>query len=217
MQADRIQKEDCIELMRSMARPSTPVRYSRNARVYTTGDSSDNVLYLVEGKVKLAVNSPEGREGMLTLIRPGEIFGWSALSGNAMRETSAVALEDSAALVVPSSGLLDLIQRNAPLAAWIVEVMAAYNARFERAFGEFLVESVEQRMARVLLSLSEGQGNERVLTLVSQESLAAMVGTTQSYVSYWLRRFKEVGLLDKGPWAGVYRLDAGRAAKVLER
>jgi CRP/FNR family transcriptional regulator, cyclic AMP receptor protein len=166
--------------------------------IYAQGDVADAVFYIQKGKVRLTVVSKTGREATLGMLGAGNFFGEGALAGQALRMGSAAALTDCELLRVDKKSMMDALHREREFSDMFVAYLLARNIRYEEDLVDQLFNSSEKRLARVLLLLAhfgkEGVP-ETVIPKISQETLADMVGTTRSRVSFFMNRFRKLGFI----------------------
>jgi len=166
--------------------------------IFTQGDPADAVFYIQKGKVRLTVISKTGREATIGILDVGSFFGEGALAGQALRMGSAAAMTDCKLLVVEKQAMINAIHRQHRFSGLFVEYLLARNIRYGEDLVDHLFKSSELRLARVLLKLAhfgkEGVP-ETVVPKISQETLAEMVGTTRSRVSFFMNRFRKLGFV----------------------
>jgi len=174
---------------------SVPKKHS----IFTQGDVADAVFYIQTGKVKLTVVSKTGREATIGILNEGNFFGEGALAGQALRMGSAAAMTDCELLRVDKKAMIEALHREHAFSDLFVAYLLARNIRYEEDLVDQLFNSSEKRLARVLLLLAhfgkEGVP-QSVVTKMSQETLAEMVGTTRSRVSFFMNRFRKLGFID---------------------
>lgn len=167
--------------------------------IFAQGDAADAVFYLQKGKVKLTVVSQSGKEATLGVRGEGSFFGEGALAGQALRMGSASAMTDCTILQIDKRSMVDTLQRQHSFSDLFVSHLLARNIRYEEDLVDQLFNSSEKRLARILLLLAHfGKEDkpEPVIPKITQESLAAMVGTTRSRVSFFMNRFKKLGFVE---------------------
>jgi CRP/FNR family transcriptional regulator, cyclic AMP receptor protein len=168
-------------------------------RIFTQGDPADAVFYIQKGKVKLTVVSKVGKEATIGILGEGDFFGEGSLAGQALRMGSAAAITDCQLLRIEKKAMMDSLHREHALSDMFVAYLLARNIRYEEDLVDQLFNSSEKRLARVLLMLAHfGKDGvpETVVPKISQESLAEMVGTTRSRVSFFMNRFRKLGFID---------------------
>lgn len=171
---------------------------SKKEGIFTQGDEANAVFYIQTGRVKLTVVSKAGKEATIGLLNEGNFFGEGALAGQALRMGSASAVTDCDLLRIDKRAMMDALHREHAFSDLFVAYLLARNVRYEEDLVDQLFNSSEKRLARVLLLLAhfgkEGVP-ETVVPKISQESLAEMVGTTRSRVSFFMNRFRKLGFI----------------------
>jgi CRP/FNR family transcriptional regulator, cyclic AMP receptor protein len=166
--------------------------------IFTQGDPADAVFYIQKGKVRLTVVSKTGKEATIGLLSGGTFFGEGALAGQVLRMGSAAAMTDCELLRVEKKAMMNALHREHAFSDMFVGYLLARNIRYEEDLVDQLFNSSEKRLARVLLLLAhfgkEG-APETVVPKISQETLAEMVGTTRSRVSFFMNRFRTLGFI----------------------
>jgi CRP/FNR family transcriptional regulator, cyclic AMP receptor protein len=167
--------------------------------IFAQGDSADSVFYIQKGKVRLTVVSQIGKEATIAIVNEGNFFGEGALAGQVLRMGSAAAMTDCELLRVDKKAMMDALHREHAFSDMFVGYLLARNIRYEEDLVDQLFNSSEKRLARVLLLLAhfgkEGVP-QTVVPQMSQETLAEMVGTTRSRVSFFMNRFRKLGFID---------------------
>jgi len=166
--------------------------------IFAQGDGADAVFYIQKGKVKLTVVSHTGKESTIGILSAGSFFGESALAGQVVRMGSATALTDCELLRVDKRAMMDALHREHSFSDMFVAYLLERNIRYQEDLVDQLFNSSEKRLARSLLLLAhfgkEGVP-EAVVPKISQETLAGMVGTTRSRVSFFMNRFRKLGFI----------------------
>jgi CRP-like cAMP-binding protein len=177
------------------------VAVPKKQTVFTQGDAADAVFYIQQGKVKLTVVSKIGKEATLGILGEGDFFGEGGLAGQALRMGSATAITDCELLRIDKKAMMLALHREHTFSDLFVAYLLARNIRYEEDLVDQLFNSSEKRLARLLLLLAHF-GKEGVpqvvIPKISQETLAEMIGTTRSRVSFFMNRFRELGFLDYG-------------------
>ena len=167
--------------------------------IFVQGDLADAVFYIQTGKVKLTVVSKTGKEATIGILGDGDFFGEGSLAGQGLRMGAATALTDCAVLRIDKKAMMKALHREHEFSDMFVAYLLARNIRYEEDLVDQLFNSSEKRLARILLLLArfgkEGVP-ETVIPKVSQESLAEMIGTTRSRVSFFMNRFRKLGFID---------------------
>jgi CRP/FNR family transcriptional regulator, cyclic AMP receptor protein len=173
--------------------------FSKKQAIFAQGDRADSVFHIQKGRVKLTVVSKTGREATLGLLGVEDFFGEGALAGQALRMGSASAMTDCEIQRIDKKAMMNALHRESALSELFVAYLLARNVRYEEDLVDQLFNSSEKRLARVLLLLAHfGKEGipETVIPKMSQESLAEMVGTTRSRVSFFMNRFRKLGFVD---------------------
>ena len=174
---------------------------SKKQTIFVQGDSSDAVFYIQKGKVKLTVVSKPGKEATIGILNEGDFFGEGCLRGQLLRMCSATAMTDCEFLRIDKKAMMLALHREHTFSDLFVAYLLARNIRYEEDLVDQLFNSSEKRLARILLLLAhfgKESAPETVIPKISQETLADMVGTTRSRVSFFMNRFRELGFLDYG-------------------
>jgi CRP-like cAMP-binding protein len=177
----------------------TIVEYRRADVIFAQGDPCDHVLYIQEGGVKLSVVSNAGREAIVAMLSAGEFFGEGCLAGQPARSGTATAIIDSTILRIGRGRMFRMLHNQPALSDRFIAHLLARNIRIEEDLVDQLSNSSEKRLARTLLLLARyGKDDNRVraVPLISQETLAEMVGTTRSRVNFFMRKFQRMGFVD---------------------
>jgi CRP/FNR family transcriptional regulator, cyclic AMP receptor protein len=166
--------------------------------IFTQGDAADAVFYIQKGKVRLTVVSKSGKEATIGIVGEGSFFGEGSLAGQIRRMGSAAAMTECEILRVDKKAMMSALHREHKFSDLFVTYLLARNIRYEEDLVDQLFNSSEKRLARVLLLLArfgkEGVP-EDVVPKISQETLAEMVGTTRSRVSFFMNRFRKLGFI----------------------
>jgi CRP/FNR family transcriptional regulator, cyclic AMP receptor protein len=167
--------------------------------IFSQGDAAEAVFYIQTGKVKLTVVSQQGKEAVIAILEPGAFFGQSCLAGQAIRAATATAVEDSNIVRINKDAMVRVLHEEPIFAELFMAYLLAHTIRVEEDLVDQLFNSSEKRLARVLLLLAhfgkEGKP-ETVITKISQETLAEMIGTTRSRVSFFMNKFRKLGFID---------------------
>jgi CRP/FNR family transcriptional regulator, cyclic AMP receptor protein len=177
----------------------TIVQYRRGEVIFRQGDLSDHVLYIQEGGVKLSVVSTEGRQAVVAMLGPGEFFGETGLAGHSVRINGATATTSSRILLVDRDHMARILRERSELSDRFITHMLTRNIRIEEDLVDQLFNSSEKRLARALLLLARyGKHDQpvRAVPVISQETLAEMVGMTRSRVNFFMKKFQRLGFID---------------------
>ena len=177
------------------------ILFPKKQVIFVQGDLADAVFYIQTGKVKLTVVSKTGNEATIGILGDGDFFGEGSLAGQALRMGAATALTDCSVLRIDKKAMMKALHREHEFSDMFVAYLVARNIRYEEDLVDHFLNSSEKRLARILLLLAhfgkEGTP-EPVVPKISQETLAEMVGTTRSRVSFFMNRFRKLGFLDYG-------------------
>jgi CRP/FNR family cyclic AMP-dependent transcriptional regulator len=165
--------------------------------IFTQGDAADAVFYIQSGKVKLTVVSNNGKEATIGILGEGDFFGEGCLAGQPLRMAAATAMTDCELLRIEKKAMVQALHREHALSDLFVAYLLTRNIRYEEDLVDQLFNSSEKRLARILLLLAhfgkEGVP-QTVIPAISQETLAEMVGTTRSRVSFFMKQVQEIGV-----------------------
>jgi CRP-like cAMP-binding protein len=173
--------------------------FAKKQKIFAQGDTADAVFYVQAGKVRLTVVSQAGKEATIAIVSEGNFFGEGSLAGQLLRMGSAEAMTDCEILRVDKKTMMDALRREPSFSEMFVAYLLARNIRYEEDLVDQLFNSSEKRLARVLLLLAHfGKEGipQTVVPKMSQETLAEMVGTTRSRVSFFMNRFRKLGFID---------------------
>ncbi|MEA2919353.1 MAG: family transcriptional regulator, cyclic receptor protein [Bradyrhizobium sp.] len=197
----------------SRAGPSITIeKYPKNQKIFSQGDAADAVYFVQRGKVKITVLSEHGKEAVVGIVAEGQFFGEGCLEGAKIRGATSQAMEDCAITSITKSAMLTAL-REPKFSAFFIAYLLSRNSRIEEDLIDQLFNSSERRLARLLLLLAnfgkEG-GGEPIAVTLSQETLAEMIGTTRSRVSFFMNKFRKQGFIDYNGKIEVHRslLDA---------
>ena len=180
--------------------------FPKKQPIFVQGDPSDAVFYLQEGKVKLTVVSKIGKEATIGILNEGDFFGEGCLTGQPVRLCSATAMIDCSVIRIDKKSMMEVLHREHAFSDMFVAYLLKRNIRYEEDLVDQLFNSSEKRLARMLLLLAhfgkEGVP-ETLVPKISQETLAEMVGTTRSRVSFFMNRFRKLGFIDYDGGSGL--------------
>jgi len=183
--------------------------------IFSQGDAADAVFYIRKGKVKLSVTSAQGKEAVVGILGPGEFLGEGCLLGQPRRLAQAAAFGECALMRLEKAAMQRAVQSEPKLAAVFTTHLLARNSRVEEDLVDQLFNSSEKRLARTLLLLAHfGKDGtpEEIDIKVSQETLAEMIGTTRSRVSYFMNKFRRLGFIE---YNGSLRVHGSLVSVVL--
>ena len=173
--------------------------FPKKQTIFVQGDSSDAVFYIQKGKVRLTVVSEIGKEATIGILNEGSFFVEGCLTGQPLRMCSAIAMTACSVMRIEKQSMVEVLHRERAFSELFVAYLLARNIRYEEDLVDQLFNSSEKRLARILLLLAhfgkEGKP-ETLVANISQETLAEMIGTTRSRVSFFMNRFRKLGFID---------------------
>jgi CRP-like cAMP-binding protein len=172
--------------------------YKENQLVFSQGDPSDAIFYIQKGKIKLTVVSTQGKEAVVAIVGAADFFGEGCLTGQLLRSATATALSECSIVRLEKKATIRVLHEEPAFSELFLSYILSRNMRLEEDLVDQLFNSSEKRLARVLLLMAnfgkEGKP-EPVIPKISQETLAEMVGTTRSRVSFFMNKFRKLGLI----------------------
>jgi CRP-like cAMP-binding protein len=177
----------------------TSREYQGNESVFAQGDTADAVFYIQSGKVKLTVVSTRGKEAVVAILQEGSFFGEGCLAGQPLRMSTATVMQRAGIIRVTKQAMMELLHDAPEFAESFVAYLLSRNIRMEEDLVDQLFNSSEKRLARLLLLLANFGKESKpipVVAKISQETLADMIGTTRSRVSFFMNRFRKLGFID---------------------
>jgi CRP/FNR family transcriptional regulator, cyclic AMP receptor protein len=183
--------------------------YRKNQKVFSQGDSADSVFYIQKGQVKLTVVSREGKEAVVAILGVDNPFvGEGCLAGQAIRMATAIAMSECSIMRITKPAMVRVLHDEPTFSELFLRHVLFRNIRIEEDLVDQLFNSSEKRLARVLLLLAnfgkEGTP-ELVIPQMSQETLAEIIGTTRSRVSFFMNRFRKLGFIHYNGGLQVHR------------
>lgn len=177
----------------------TTTQYDKNQLVFAQGDPASAIFYIQKGRVKLTVVSRSGKEAVVAILGADDFFGEGCLARQTQRMATATAMDESTIMRLEKARIVRLLHDEPAFSELFVAHLLSRSIRVEEDLVDQLFNSSEKRLARVLLLLAnfgkEGQP-EPVIAKISQETLAEMVGTTRSRVSFFMNKFRRLGFID---------------------
>jgi CRP/FNR family transcriptional regulator, cyclic AMP receptor protein len=174
------------------------VTFLNKQTIYAQGAACDAVFYIQKGKVRLTVVSKNGKEATIGILNPGDFFGEGGLAGQPLRMGSAITVTDCELMRIDKKAMMLALHRQHAMSDMFVAYLLGRNIRYEADLVDQLFNSSEKRLARILLLLArfgkEGVP-ETVVPKISQETLAEMIGTTRSRVSFFMNKFRKLGFI----------------------
>jgi CRP/FNR family cyclic AMP-dependent transcriptional regulator len=186
----------------------TSREYSNQQLIFSQGDAADAMFYVEAGNVKLTVLSKRGKKAVIAIFRRGDFFGESCLGAPSLRLSTATAVHVTTITRVGKATIVRIIHEDPVFARLLIAHLLSRVVRIEEDFLDQLFNSSEKRLARTLLSLANFGTQSKsspVILKVSQGTLAEMIGTTRSRVSFFMNRFRKLGLIDYNGTVRVHR------------
>jgi CRP-like cAMP-binding protein len=176
----------------------TILRCRKNHILFSQGETADAVFYIQTGRVKLTVVSKQGKEAVVAILGPTAFFGEGHLMGQQVCMATAITLDVSTIVCIDKQAMIDVLHNQPTFSALFLTYLLARNIRIQEDLVDHLFNSSEKRLARVLLLMAhfgkEGKPAP-VIAKISQETLAEMIGTTRSRVSFFLNKFRKLGFI----------------------
>jgi CRP/FNR family transcriptional regulator, cyclic AMP receptor protein len=174
------------------------LEFQKNQHVFEQGDVADTVFYIQSGKVKLTVVSEQGKEAVVAILEPGQFFGEGCMNGHPLRIATTTAIDDCVITSITKAAMITAIHDEPKFSELFMAYLLTRNSRIEEDLIDQLFNSSERRLARLLLLLANfgKEGSPQPISPnISQETLAEMIGTTRSRVSYFMNKFRKLGLI----------------------
>jgi CRP/FNR family cyclic AMP-dependent transcriptional regulator len=190
---------DAVKLLKRMGSQSTSQEYRNKQLIFSQGDAADAMFYVEAGNVKLTVLSKRGKKAVIAIFRQGDFFGEGCLGATSLRVSTATAVQLSTIVRVEKAIIVRIVHEDPVFARLFIAHLLSRVARIEGDLLDQLLNSSEKRLARTLLLLAGLGTQSRPYSAnlkVSQGTLAEMVGTTRSRVSFFMNRFRKMGLID---------------------
>jgi CRP/FNR family transcriptional regulator, cyclic AMP receptor protein len=176
----------------------TVLTFHKNETVFSQGEAADKVFYIQKGRVKVVVLSEQGKEAVVGIFEPGQFFGEGCLNGHPLRISTTTALEDCVITAITKTAMLAVLHSEPKFSDLFMSYLLSRNSRIEADLVDQLFNSSEKRLARLLLLLANfGKDGslQPIKVHVSQETLAEMIGTTRSRVSFFMNKFRKLGFI----------------------
>jgi len=174
-------------------------KYRKDQIVFSQGQVADAVFYIQKGKVKLTVISEQGKEAVVAILGPGDFFGEGCMNGHPLRIATTRAMDDSVITRLEKAAMIATLHNEPDFSELFMSYLLTRNSRIEEDLIDQLFNSSEKRLARLLLLLAnfgkEGRP-EPIVGKFSQETLAEMIGTTRSRVSFFMNKFRKLGFIE---------------------
>jgi len=189
---------DPILFLAKVSEGTTILNFEKNAVVFSQGDAADSVFYIQKGKIKVLVVSEQGKEAVVGIMEPGQFFGEGCLNGHPLRISTTTAMEECVVTSITKAAMLAALKSEPQFSELFMAYLLRRNSRIEEDLIDQLFNSSEKRLARLLLLLAnfgKDGAPQPITTQVSQETLAEMIGTTRSRVSFFMNKFRRLGFI----------------------
>ena len=199
---------DIGQMLTSTGLSKSTLAFKPKQNIFTQGSPAEAVYYIKTGKVRLTVVSEHGREGVIAILGPSFFFGEHCLANPPINTASASAMVKTTVIRIDKSSMLRALHEEPSLSDMFMSFLVHRNKQIESDLLDHLFNSSEQRLAKILLQLAHLEGCDRshsVIPRISQDILAARVGTTRSRVNYFMNKFRKLGYINYAPSSGGER------------
>jgi CRP/FNR family transcriptional regulator, cyclic AMP receptor protein len=175
------------------------LEFEKDKNVFEQGDVADTIYYIQRGRIKLTVLSDQGKEAVVGILEPGQFFGEGCLNGHKLRISTTTAMETCLVTAITKPAMIAALHDEPAFSELFMTYLLTRNSRIEEDLIDQLFNSSERRLARKLLLLANfgKEGSPQPISPhVSQETLAEMIGTTRSRVSFFMNKFRKLGLIN---------------------
>src|SRR5450631_3557525 len=175
------------------------LEFHKNQHVFEQGDVADAVFYIQKGRVKLTVLSEQGKEAVVAILEPGQFFCEGCMNGQPLRIATTTAMENCVITSITKAAMIAALHDEPQFSEMFMAYLLTRNSRIEEDLIDQLFNSSERRLARMLLLLANfgKEGSPQPISPnISQETLAEMIGTSRSRVSFFMNKFRKLGLID---------------------
>jgi CRP/FNR family cyclic AMP-dependent transcriptional regulator len=189
---------DPKEFLARVGEGKTIVDFRKDEVVFAQGDLANTVFYIQKGRVKVVVISEQGKEAVVGILGPGQFFGEGCMNGHSLRIATTTALEECLVTVITKAAMLATLHDQPKFSELFMAYLLTRNSRIEEDLIDQLFNSSEKRLARLLLLLANfgKEGSPQPISPnISQETLAEMIGTTRSRVSFFMNKFRKLGFI----------------------
>lgn len=199
---------DPLVFLAKVGAGKTVTKYRKNQVVYAQGDVAEKIFFIQKGGIKVTVVSDQGKEAVVGILEPGQFFGEGCLNGHPLRMGTTKATEESTVTSITKAAMIATLHKETSFAELFMAYLLKRNSRIEEDLVDQLFNSSEKRLARLLLLLANF-GKDGTPTPIdpniSQETLAEMIGTTRSRVSFFMNKFRKLGLITYNGKIEVHR------------
>jgi CRP/FNR family transcriptional regulator, cyclic AMP receptor protein len=176
----------------------TILEFRKDQVVFAQGDAADTVFYIQKGRIKVVVISEQGKEAVVGILGPGQFFGEGCMNGHSLRIATTTAMEECLLTAITKAAMLATLHNQPKFSELFMAYLLTRNSRIEEDLIDQLFNSSEKRLARLLLLLANfgKEGSPQPISPnISQETLADMIGTTRSRVSFFMNKLRKLGLI----------------------
>ena len=195
---DTHQAFDPKDFLARVGEGKTIAEFRKDQVVFAQGDAANTVFYIQKGRVKIVVISEQGKEAVVGILGSGQFFGEGCMNGHSLRIATATAMEECLVTAITKTAMLATLHDEPKFSELFMAYLLTRNSRIEEDLIDQLFNSSEKRLARLLLLLATfgKEGSPQPITPnISQETLAEMIGTTRSRVSFFMNRFRKLGFI----------------------
>ena len=189
---------DPREFLAKVGEGKAILEFRKDQVVFAQGDAADTVFYIQKGQVKVVVISEQGKEAVVGIFGPGQFFGEGCMNGHSVRIATTTAMEDCLLTAITKAAMLAVLHDQPKFSEMFMAYLLTRNSRIEEDLIDQLFNSSEKRLARLLLLLANfgKEGSPQPISPnISQETLAEMIGTTRSRVSFFMNKFRKLGFI----------------------
>jgi CRP/FNR family transcriptional regulator, cyclic AMP receptor protein len=190
---------DAQAFLAKMGEGKSILQFKKGQNVFVQGDPADTVFYIQKGRIKLTVLSDHGKEAVVGILAPGQFFGEGCMNGHKLRISTTTAMENCVITAITKTAMIAALHDEPQFSEMFMAYLLTRNSRIEEDLIDQLFNSSERRLARLLLLLAHfgKEGSPQPISQsISQETLAEMIGTTRSRVSFFMNKFRKLGLID---------------------
>jgi CRP/FNR family transcriptional regulator, cyclic AMP receptor protein len=197
--AGRINKPfDPRDFLANVGEGKTILEFGKGDVIFSQGDEANTIFYIQKGRVKVVVISEQGKEAVVGILEPGQFFGEGCMNGHSLRIATTTAIEPCLITAITKSSMLAALRDQPKFSELFMSYLLTRNSRIEEDLIDQLFNSSEKRLARLLLLLANfgKEGSPQLISPnISQETLAEMIGTTRSRVSFFMNKFRKLGFI----------------------
>jgi len=190
---------DPQDFLANVGEGKTILEFAKGDVVFSQGDEASTIFYIQKGRVKVVVISEQGKEAVVGILEPGQFFGEGCMNGHSLRIATTTAIESCLITAITKSAMLAALRDQPKFSELFMSYLLTRNSRIEEDLIDQLFNSSEKRLARLLLLLANfgKEGSPQLISPnISQETLAEMIGTTRSRVSFFMNKFRKLGFIN---------------------